>query len=37
MSKKQLKDNPFYWDDVVAAAKRTYHPGETPAEGSGAR
>lgn len=22
-----MKDNPFYWDDVVAAAKRVYHPG----------
>ena len=37
LSKKQLKENPFYWEDVVAAAKRVYHPGETPAEGSGAR
>jgi penicillin amidase len=28
LSKKQLKDNPIYWDEVVAAAKRVYHPGE---------
>ncbi len=37
LSKKQLKENPFYWEDVVAAAKRVYHPGETPTESSGAR
>ena len=30
LSKKQLKDNPIYWDDVVATAKRKYHPGEAP-------
>ncbi len=28
MSKKQMKDNLFYWEDVVAGAKRVYHPGE---------
>ena len=31
LSKRQMKDNLFYWDDVVAGAKRVYHPGETPA------
>ncbi len=30
MSKKQMKDNPIYWDDVVAQAKTYYHPGEQP-------
>jgi acyl-homoserine-lactone acylase len=33
LSKQELKASPFYWDDVKAAAKRTYHPGE---EASGA-
>lgn len=28
LSKKQVKDNYFYWDDVTANAKRVYHPGE---------
>jgi acyl-homoserine-lactone acylase len=28
MSKKQMKDNYIYFDDVIANAKRTYHPGE---------
>jgi acyl-homoserine-lactone acylase len=28
LSKKQLKDNLFYWEDVVAGAKQVYHPGE---------
>ncbi len=28
LSKKQLKDNLFYWEDVVAGAKHVYHPGE---------
>jgi hypothetical protein len=28
ISKKQLKDNYIYWDDVLAGAKRVYHPGE---------
>lgn len=28
ISKRQLKDNYIYWDDVVANAKRIYHPGE---------
>ncbi|HVU87595.1 MAG TPA: penicillin acylase family protein [Pirellulales bacterium] len=37
LSQKKLKDNPFHWDDVVAAAKRTYHPGETSTETAGAR
>ena len=37
LSKKQLKENLFYWDDVVAGAKRVYHPGEIPPEGQGAR
>lgn len=27
LSKKQMKDNYIYWDDVVANAKRVYHPG----------
>ena len=27
LSKKQLKDNLFYWEDVMAGAKRVYHPG----------
>lgn len=31
MSKMQMKDTLFYWEDVVAAAKRVYHPGEAPA------
>ncbi len=34
LSKRQMKDNYFYWDDVVAAAKRVYHPG---AEGTVAK
>ena len=38
MSKKQLKDNWIYWDDVEKAAKRVYHPGEAmPAAGAGAQ
>ena len=37
LSKKQLKENLFYWDDVLAGAKRVYHPGEKPAEGQGAQ
>ena len=28
MSKKQMKDNPIYWDEVRAIAKQVYHPGE---------
>lgn len=28
MSQRQLKDNPIYFEDVIAAAKRSYHPGE---------
>jgi penicillin amidase len=28
MSKKQMKENFIYFDDVIANAKRTYHPGE---------
>ncbi len=28
ISKKQMKDNPIYWEDVTAGAKRVYHPGE---------
>ena len=36
LSKKQMKDNPIYWDDVVAAAKRKYHPGEVPAPAAAA-
>jgi hypothetical protein len=28
LSKKQMKDNYIYWDDVLANAKRVYHPGE---------
>ncbi|MEX0679359.1 MAG: penicillin acylase family protein [Pirellulales bacterium] len=28
LSKKQTKDNYIYWDDVLANAKRVYHPGE---------
>jgi acyl-homoserine lactone acylase PvdQ len=28
MSKRQMKDNPIYWDDVTAGARRAYHPGE---------
>lgn len=28
ISKKEMKDNPIYWDDVKAAAKRVYHPGD---------
>jgi acyl-homoserine lactone acylase PvdQ len=31
LSDRKLKPELFYWDDVVAAAKQTYHPGETPA------
>jgi hypothetical protein len=30
MSKKEMKDNPIYWDEVTSSAKRTYHPGEEP-------
>jgi acyl-homoserine-lactone acylase len=38
MSKKQLKDNWIYWDDVEKAAKRVYHPGEDPkTAGAGAQ
>ncbi len=37
LSKKQMKENPFYWEDVVAAAKQVYHPGEKPVEATGAR
>ena len=36
LSKKQMKDNPIYWDDVLAAAKRKYHPGEVPAPAAAA-
>ncbi len=32
LSKQQMKDNLIYWEDVLAAAKRVYHPGETSAE-----
>ncbi len=28
MSKKQMKDNYIYFEDVIANAKRKYHPGE---------
>jgi len=28
MSKKQMKDNLFYWEDVEKGAKRVYHPGD---------
>ena len=28
LSAKKLKDSPLYWEDVEAAAKRVYHPGE---------
>ncbi len=28
MSQRQLKDNPIYFEDVIASAKRSYHPGE---------
>jgi penicillin amidase len=36
LSKKQMKDNPIYWDEVIAAAKRVYHPGdERPAAAAG--
>ncbi len=28
LSKKQLKDNPIYWDEAVSGAERVYHPGE---------
>jgi acyl-homoserine-lactone acylase len=28
ISKKQLKENPIYWEDVLSIAKRIYHPGE---------
>ncbi len=31
LSKKELKSNPIYWDDVVAGARQVYHPGEEPA------
>ncbi|MBI2827240.1 MAG: penicillin acylase family protein [Planctomycetia bacterium] len=37
LSKKQLKDNPFHWEDVLAAAKRVYHPGEEVVAGQGAQ
>jgi len=30
MSKKQMKDNPIYWEDVQSIAKQIYHPGEAP-------
>ena len=30
MSKRQLKENPIYWEDVLAIAKVKYHPGEPP-------
>ncbi len=29
ISKRQLKDNYIYFDDVKANAKRVYHPGDT--------
>ena len=28
LSQRKLKPELFYWDDVVAGAKRVYHPGE---------
>jgi acyl-homoserine lactone acylase PvdQ len=28
MSKRELKDNPIYWDEVLVKAKYVYHPGE---------
>lgn len=28
LSQKKFKDQPFYWDEVEAAAVRVYHPGE---------
>jgi penicillin amidase len=28
MSQMQFKPQPFYWDDVLKAAKRSYHPGQ---------
>jgi acyl-homoserine lactone acylase PvdQ len=28
LSQGKLKEMPFYWDDVKAAAKRVYHPGD---------
>ncbi|MBN1342715.1 MAG: penicillin acylase family protein [Phycisphaerae bacterium] len=28
LSQKKLKEMPFYWEDVKAAAKRVYHPGD---------
>jgi acyl-homoserine lactone acylase PvdQ len=34
LSKKQLKDNLFYWEDVMAGAKRVYHPGNGEGDGS---
>jgi len=33
MSKKEMKVNPIYWDDVKAVAKRVYHPGDKPTVG----
>jgi penicillin amidase len=28
LSERKLKDAWFYWDDVLAHAKQSYHPGE---------
>jgi len=33
LSQRKLKDAPFYWEDVEAAAVRKYHPGEEQAIG----
>lgn len=37
MSDRKMKENLFYWDDVVAGCKRVYHPGEQPVASAGAR
>lgn len=34
LSKKEMKENPIYWDDVRAIAKQVYHPGEEPVASS---
>ncbi|MBX7165178.1 MAG: penicillin acylase family protein [Pirellulales bacterium] len=36
VSQQKYKPQLFYWDDVVAGAVRTYHPGEEPRAGAAA-
>jgi hypothetical protein len=36
VSERRLKPELFYWEDVLAGTKRSYHPGEKPAEAGAA-